>query len=180
MFQTEKKVKVTLWVRQDELIKRFVLLFTQHEKVTPLQQFLANPIQTYCTWNTSTCDWIGPHTVRGADIRASGWILGVCDCSNWPHLSLFPPPPQTMSSRFSPHDVILTDAVLSLDEDSVLSTNEVGGWLIIPPLSPYSAWGFNVQRPDSINPHLAMLCSILPMHSSYCENWKVTVRGVYK
>uniref|UniRef100_A0A4W5NQS3 Exostosin glycosyltransferase 1 n=1 Tax=Hucho hucho TaxID=62062 RepID=A0A4W5NQS3_9TELE len=32
---------------------------------------------------------------------------------------------KTMSSRFSPHDVILTDAVLSLDEDSVLSTNEV-------------------------------------------------------
>ncbi|XP_061785764.1 exostosin-1 isoform X2 [Nerophis lumbriciformis] len=32
---------------------------------------------------------------------------------------------QTMSSRFFHHDVILTDAVLSLDEDSVLSTNEV-------------------------------------------------------
>ncbi|KAK1888885.1 Exostosin-1, partial [Dissostichus eleginoides] len=31
---------------------------------------------------------------------------------------------KTMSSRFFPHDVILTDAVLSLDEDSVLSTNE--------------------------------------------------------
>uniref|UniRef100_A0A8C8G4F5 Uncharacterized protein n=1 Tax=Oncorhynchus tshawytscha TaxID=74940 RepID=A0A8C8G4F5_ONCTS len=32
---------------------------------------------------------------------------------------------KTMSSRFFPHEVILTDAVLSLDEDSVLSTNEV-------------------------------------------------------
>ncbi|XP_061785763.1 exostosin-1 isoform X1 [Nerophis lumbriciformis] len=32
---------------------------------------------------------------------------------------------KTMSSRFFHHDVILTDAVLSLDEDSVLSTNEV-------------------------------------------------------
>uniref|UniRef100_A0A3B4TMK6 Exostosin-1-like n=1 Tax=Seriola dumerili TaxID=41447 RepID=A0A3B4TMK6_SERDU len=32
---------------------------------------------------------------------------------------------KTMSSRFFPHDVIVTDAVLSLDEDSVLSTNEV-------------------------------------------------------
>uniref|UniRef100_A0A667YZB6 Exostosin glycosyltransferase 1 n=1 Tax=Myripristis murdjan TaxID=586833 RepID=A0A667YZB6_9TELE len=32
---------------------------------------------------------------------------------------------KTMSSRFFPHDVILTDAILSLDEDSVLSTNEV-------------------------------------------------------
>ncbi|XP_036003480.1 exostosin-1a [Fundulus heteroclitus] len=32
---------------------------------------------------------------------------------------------KTMSSRFSPHDIITTDAVLSLDEDSVLSTNEV-------------------------------------------------------
>ncbi|XP_072218970.1 exostosin-1-like [Leuresthes tenuis] len=32
---------------------------------------------------------------------------------------------KTMSSRFFPHNVIITDAVLSLDEDSVLSTNEV-------------------------------------------------------
>uniref|UniRef100_A0A8C3B049 Uncharacterized protein n=1 Tax=Cyclopterus lumpus TaxID=8103 RepID=A0A8C3B049_CYCLU len=32
---------------------------------------------------------------------------------------------KTMISRFVPHDVILTDAILSLDEDSVLSTNEV-------------------------------------------------------
>ncbi|KPP69070.1 hypothetical protein Z043_112199, partial [Scleropages formosus] len=31
----------------------------------------------------------------------------------------------TMSDRFFPHDAIVTDAVLSLDEDSVLSTNEV-------------------------------------------------------
>lgn len=33
--------------------------------------------------------------------------------------------PQTMSGRFFPHQAIKTDAVLSLDEDSVLSTNEV-------------------------------------------------------
>ncbi|MBN3325627.1 EXT1 protein, partial [Atractosteus spatula] len=39
-----------------------------------------------------------------------------------PLMSLFP---QTMSGRFFPYDVILTDAVLSLDEDTVLSTNEV-------------------------------------------------------
>ncbi|KAK1171808.1 exostosin-1-like [Acipenser oxyrinchus oxyrinchus] len=32
---------------------------------------------------------------------------------------------KTMSSRFFPHDIIQTDAVLSLDEDTVLSTNEV-------------------------------------------------------
>ncbi|XP_030637856.1 exostosin-1 [Chanos chanos] len=32
---------------------------------------------------------------------------------------------KSMSARFFPYDVILTDAVLSLDEDSVLSTNEV-------------------------------------------------------
>uniref|UniRef100_W5NFU6 Exostosin-1-like n=1 Tax=Lepisosteus oculatus TaxID=7918 RepID=W5NFU6_LEPOC len=32
---------------------------------------------------------------------------------------------KTMSGRFFPYDVILTDAVLSLDEDTVLSTNEV-------------------------------------------------------
>lgn len=34
-----------------------------------------------------------------------------------------------MSSRFYPHDAVTTDAVLSLDEDSVLSTNEVSRWL---------------------------------------------------
>ncbi|MBN3302918.1 EXT1A protein, partial [Amia calva] len=33
--------------------------------------------------------------------------------------------PQTMNGRFFPYDVILTDAILSLDEDTVLSTNEV-------------------------------------------------------
>ncbi|XP_029452766.1 exostosin-1-like [Rhinatrema bivittatum] len=32
---------------------------------------------------------------------------------------------KTMSSRFFPYDMIQTDAVLSLDEDTVLSTNEV-------------------------------------------------------
>lgn len=33
--------------------------------------------------------------------------------------------PQVMSSRFLPYDNIITDAVLSLDEDTVLSTTEV-------------------------------------------------------
>lgn len=33
--------------------------------------------------------------------------------------------PQVMSSRFLPYDNIGTDAVLSLDEDTVLSTTEV-------------------------------------------------------
>lgn len=32
-----------------------------------------------------------------------------------------------MSSRFLPYDNIVTDAVLSLDEDTVLSTTEVRG-----------------------------------------------------
>lgn len=32
-----------------------------------------------------------------------------------------------MSSRFLPYSTIVTDAVLSLDEDTVLSTTEVGG-----------------------------------------------------
>lgn len=32
---------------------------------------------------------------------------------------------QVMSSRFLPYDSIVTDAVLSLDEDTVLSTTEV-------------------------------------------------------
>jgi hypothetical protein len=32
---------------------------------------------------------------------------------------------QVMSSRFLPYDNIITDAVLSLDEDTVLSTTEV-------------------------------------------------------
>lgn len=38
--------------------------------------------------------------------------------------------PQTMSGRFFPHHAIKTDAVLSLDEDSVLSTNEVRDYLL--------------------------------------------------
>lgn len=45
-------------------------------------------------------------------------------------LVFFPSPPclgypQVMSSRFLPYDNIVTDAVLSLDEDTVLSTTEV-------------------------------------------------------
>lgn len=41
---------------------------------------------------------------------------GVCDISNF-H--------QVISSRFLPYDTIPTDAVLSLDEDTVLSSTEV-------------------------------------------------------
>lgn len=39
--------------------------------------------------------------------------------------SVFCISPQVMSSRFLPYDTIPTDAVLSLDEDTVLSTTEV-------------------------------------------------------
>ncbi|KAK3506845.1 hypothetical protein QTP70_029252 [Hemibagrus guttatus] len=49
--------------------------------------------------------------------------------SKWPSinvpLTVIEEERKTMSRRFFPHDVIKTDAVLSLDEDSVLSTNEV-------------------------------------------------------
>ncbi|KAK3522393.1 hypothetical protein QTP86_008933 [Hemibagrus guttatus] len=49
--------------------------------------------------------------------------------SKWPSinvpLTIIEEERKTMSRRFFPHDVIKTDAVLSLDEDSVLSTNEV-------------------------------------------------------
>uniref|UniRef100_A0A3P8SS07 Exostosin glycosyltransferase 1 n=1 Tax=Amphiprion percula TaxID=161767 RepID=A0A3P8SS07_AMPPE len=49
--------------------------------------------------------------------------------NKWPStsvpLSVIEGQTKTMSSRFFPHDIIVTDAVLSLDEDSVLSTNEV-------------------------------------------------------
>ncbi|KAF4092072.1 hypothetical protein AMELA_G00016780 [Ameiurus melas] len=49
--------------------------------------------------------------------------------SKWPSISVpltvIEEERKTMSGRFYPHDVIRTDAVLSLDEDSVLSTNEV-------------------------------------------------------
>ncbi|XP_056150088.1 exostosin-1 [Lampris incognitus] len=49
--------------------------------------------------------------------------------NKWPStsvpLSIIEGQTKTMNSRFFLHDVILTDAVLSLDEDSVLSTNEV-------------------------------------------------------
>uniref|UniRef100_A0AAY5EX42 Exostosin GT47 domain-containing protein n=1 Tax=Electrophorus electricus TaxID=8005 RepID=A0AAY5EX42_ELEEL len=61
-------------------------------------------------------------------------VLWNCDKAS-PHQSKWPSVPvpftvvegrrKTMSGRFFPHDVIRTDAVLSLDEDSVLSTNEV-------------------------------------------------------
>lgn len=39
--------------------------------------------------------------------------------------SAFPSSSQVMSSRFLPYETIVTDAVLSLDEDTVLSTTEV-------------------------------------------------------
>lgn len=45
-----------------------------------------------------------------------------------------------MSSRFLPYSTIVTDAVLSLDEDTVLSTTEVGGAtsrLFITPLMSF-------------------------------------------
>ncbi|CAL8317609.1 unnamed protein product [Merluccius merluccius] len=49
--------------------------------------------------------------------------------SKWPSagapLTVIEGRTKSMSSRFFPYDVILTDAILSLDEDSVLSTNEV-------------------------------------------------------
>ncbi|XP_055362045.1 exostosin-1 isoform X3 [Betta splendens] len=49
--------------------------------------------------------------------------------SKWPStsvpLTVIEGQTKLMSSRFFPHDIILTDAVLSLDEDAVLSTNEV-------------------------------------------------------
>ncbi|TSL47526.1 Exostosin-1 [Bagarius yarrelli] len=49
--------------------------------------------------------------------------------SKWPSISIpltiIEEEQKTMSRRFFPYDVIRTDAVLSLDEDSVLSTNEV-------------------------------------------------------
>ncbi|XP_056437910.1 exostosin-1 [Gadus chalcogrammus] len=49
--------------------------------------------------------------------------------SKWPStsvpLTVIEGRTKSMSSRFYPYDVILTDAILSLDEDSVLSTNEV-------------------------------------------------------
>lgn len=44
---------------------------------------------------------------------------------------LLPVSHQTMSGRFFPHQAIKTDAVLSLDEDSVLSTNEVRDHIFI-------------------------------------------------
>ncbi|KAG7257105.1 hypothetical protein CRUP_010632 [Coryphaenoides rupestris] len=62
-------------------------------------------------------------------------VLWSCDkplppSSKWPPttsvpLTVIEGRSKSMSSRFFPYDVILTDAILSLDEDSVLSTNEV-------------------------------------------------------
>lgn len=49
------------------------------------------------------------------------WVLQVISVSSPSCLGY----PQVMSSRFLPYDNIVTDAVLSLDEDTVLSTTEV-------------------------------------------------------
>ncbi len=60
-----------------------------------------------------------------------------------------------MSSRFFPHDVVLTDAVLSLDEDSVLSTNEVSPCLLFLQTDELRHWCFitknKVRLPHSQN-----------------------------
>lgn len=64
---------------------------------------------------------------RGSKSEVWNWVfpLEMCHSSDF----FFPPPslgyPQVMSSRFLPYDNIVTDAVLSLDEDTVLSTTEV-------------------------------------------------------
>ncbi|TKS75444.1 Exostosin-1a [Collichthys lucidus] len=69
-------------------------------------------------------------------LRLPWWIVVLWNCdkplpprNKWPStsvpLTVIEGQTKTMSSRFFPHNVILTDGVLSLDEDSVLSTNEV-------------------------------------------------------
>ncbi|XP_013791340.2 exostosin-1a-like, partial [Limulus polyphemus] len=49
--------------------------------------------------------------------------------SNLPHVpvpvNIIQPPQKTISSRFHPHPLIQTDAILNLDEDAVLTTEEV-------------------------------------------------------
>lgn len=57
-----------------------------------------------------------------------------------------------MSSRFFPHKVILTDAVLSLDEDSVLSTNEVSlsklsHWHLVLYSNQFVLWFLDMVKP---------------------------------
>lgn len=44
-------------------------------------------------------------------------------CDNVAHVLLFRRP--TISQRFYPHPLIQTDAVLSLDEDAILNTDEL-------------------------------------------------------
>lgn len=48
---------------------------------------------------------------------------------------------KVMSSRFLPYDNIITDAVLSLDEDTVLSTTEVDFAFTVWQSFPRGLWG---------------------------------------
>lgn len=52
---------------------------------------------------------------------------------------------QVMSSRFLPYETIVTDAVLSLDEDTVLSTTEVSCNISTSSRIPYSS-SFHPRR----------------------------------
>nr|XP_014351975.1 PREDICTED: exostosin-1-like [Latimeria chalumnae] len=75
------------------------------------------------------------HAVAKSKYCAQVIVLWNCDKplppkNKWPSTSVpitvIDGESKTMSSRFFPYHIIQTDAVLSLDEDTVLSTNEVG------------------------------------------------------
>uniref|UniRef100_H3AJG9 Exostosin glycosyltransferase 2 n=1 Tax=Latimeria chalumnae TaxID=7897 RepID=H3AJG9_LATCH len=82
------------------------------------------------------------HAVAKSKYCAQVIVLWNCDKplppkNKWPSTSVpitvIDGESKTMSSRFFPYHIIQTDAVLSLDEDTVLSTNEVPfSWLSSP------------------------------------------------
>lgn len=76
----------------------------------------AKKIITFCT----VCGFFSP-PYPGADCPSERGVQAVVgETSDWCPLL-----PQVMSSRFLPYETVVTDAVLSLDEDTVLSTTEV-------------------------------------------------------
>uniref|UniRef100_A0A8C2WFZ8 Exostosin glycosyltransferase 1 n=1 Tax=Cyclopterus lumpus TaxID=8103 RepID=A0A8C2WFZ8_CYCLU len=118
----EKIVLTTLEIIQDRVLEhgsRSSLLWNSH----PGGLFALQPVLTPDTWETS------PSTTLH-------WIIVLWNCDKplpakhrWPATSVpvivIEGENKVMSSRFLPYETIVTDAVLSLDEDTVLSTTEV-------------------------------------------------------
>ncbi len=76
-----------------------------------------------------------------------------------------------MSSRFQPYDSIISDAVLSLDEDTVLSTTEV--WTIILPICLSPALSLSESHVSSEGDCRPELLACGPAEDG-ASSWKVS------